>query len=85
MKTFTYTITDALGIHARPAGNLVKLAKTFKSKLFIEKDGKSSDLTKLMALMGMGIKCGNTINVSADGDDEDVAINALEEFFKQNL
>ncbi len=85
MKTFSYEIRDSVGIHARPAGLLVKEAKKYESRLVIKKDEKEADLTKLMALMGLGIKCGDTVSVSAEGSDEDIAIHALEAFFKQNL
>ena len=53
MKEFQYTIKDACGIHARPAGLLVKTVKGFASSATLEKDGKSCDMRKLMALMGM--------------------------------
>lgn len=85
MKTFSYEIRDSVGIHARPAGLLVKESKKYESRLVIKKDEKEADLTKLMALMGLGIKCGDTVSVSAEGSDEDIAIHALEAFFKQNL
>ena len=62
MKEFQYTIKDACGIHARPAGLLVKTVKGFASTATLEKDGKSCDMRKLMALMGMGVKQGETIN-----------------------
>ena len=55
MKTFTYTIQDEVGIHARPAGLLAKKAKEFQSTITMEKGGKSVNLTKLMAVMGMGV------------------------------
>ena len=55
MKTFSYTIKDEVGIHARPAGQLAKLAKEFSSTVTIEKDGKSVNATKLMMLMGLGV------------------------------
>ena len=61
MKQFQYTITDSVGIHARPAGLLVKAARAFQSSITVEKDGKTAAATKLMALMGMGIKQGNTV------------------------
>lgn len=85
MKTFTYTIKDDLGIHARPAGLLVKTAKNFNSEITIAKDGKSVNALKLMALMGLGVKCGDTITVTVSGEDEDSAASAMEEFFKSNL
>ena len=85
MKTFTYTIKDDLGIHARPAGLLVKTAKNFNSEITIAKDGKSVNALKLMALMGLGVKCGDTITVTVSGEDEESAASAMEEFFKSNL
>lgn len=85
MKTFNYTIQDTLGIHARPAGVLVKEVKKFESKITIEGNGKSADAGKLLAVMGMGIKQGTEITVKAEGSDEDAAIAAMEEFFKANL
>ena len=86
MKTFSYTIKDEIGIHARPAGNLAKLAKGFKgTKITIEKAGKSVDVTKLMMLMGLGVKCGDTVNFTTEGPDEEEAAKAVEEFVSANL
>jgi phosphocarrier protein len=85
MKSFEYVIKDSVGIHARPAGNLVKEAKKYQSKITVVKDGKSAEATKLMALMGLGVKCGNTVTVQADGPDEVVALNGMQEFFAANL
>ena len=77
MKTFEYTIKDELGIHARPAGLLVKEAKKFESECTITKDGKTKKLTQLMMLMSLGVKQGDTVTVSVDGADEDAAVAAL--------
>lgn len=85
MKTFTYTIIDALGIHARPAGQLTKLVKEYASVVTIEKAGKSVKADKLMMLMGLGVKCGDTVTVTAEGNDEEKAIKAVEEFLTANL
>ena len=85
MKTFEYTITDELGIHARPAGLLVKEAKKFESECTITKDGKTKKLTQLMMLMSLGVKQGDTVTVSVDGADEDAAVASLKEFFENNL
>ena len=85
MKEFTYTIKEPVGIHARPAGMLAKEAKTCQSTVTIVKGDKSVDATSLMALMGMGIKCGDTVTVRIEGADEDTAAPALEKFFNENL
>lgn len=85
MKTFDYTIKDELGIHARPAGLLVKEAKKFTSDCTITKAGNTKKLTQLMMLMSLGVKNGDTVTISAEGEDEDAAIAALKEFFEANL
>ena len=59
MKEFKYVVTDNEGIHARPAGELVKLVKGFESTISIEKEGKKVDCRKLLALMGLGVKKGH--------------------------
>ena len=74
MKSFTYTIQDELGIHARPAGGLVKEVKKFESKIMIEGNGKKADAGKLLAVMGRGIKEGTGIHGSAEGADEEKTI-----------
>ena len=86
MKEFSYTIKDEIGIHARPAGNLVKLIKGFESTVTIEKEGKPAiNATALMKLMSLGVKCGDTVKFTVDGADEDAAAKAIEEFMNANL
>ena len=85
MKKFEYVIKDEVGIHARPAGLLVKEAKKYESKVSITKDGKSAEATKLMALMVLGVKCGETVEVSVEGADEDTAFDGIKAFFEANL
>ena len=85
MKQFEYTIQEAVGIHARPAGLLVKKCKKYQSTITIAKGDASVNALKLMALMGMGVKCGDTVTVTVEGPDEDTAAPALEAFFKEHL
>lgn len=85
MKKFEYVIQDEVGIHARPAGMLVKEAKKYESKIVICKDGKRAEATKLMAVMGLGVKYQNTVEVEVEGPDEDTAFEALKVFFETNL
>lgn len=85
MKTFTYTIKDELGIHARPAGLLAKTAKELDSEITITKGEKTVGAAKLMALMGLCVKCGDTITVSITGGDEAASEKAMKEFFAANL
>ena len=85
MKQFQYTIKDELGVHARPAGLLVKVVKGFSSTATLEKNGKTCDLRKLMALMGMGVKQGDTVTVKVEGDDEEAAAAAIQKFLTENV
>ena len=85
MKSFSYTVKDELGIHARPAGMLVKEVKNFQSKVTLEKDGKTVDASRLMAVMSMGVKKDQTVTVTVEGDDEEAAYEALKAFFETNL
>ena len=85
MKKFTYTIKDEIGIHARPAGLLAKKAKEFESAVMLSKDGKTVNAAKLIAVMGLGVKCGDTITVTVEGADEERAAAEMESFFSENL
>lgn len=85
MKKFEYTVQDEIGIHARPAGMLVKEAKKYESKIIIRKGGKEAAASKLMAVMGLAVKCGETVEVEISGPDEDTAFEDMETFFKENL
>lgn len=85
MKKLEYVIRDEIGIHARPAGELVKEAKKYNSRITISKDGKSVEATKLMAVMGLGVKCGQTVEITVEGEDEDTAYEGIKNFFEENL
>lgn len=85
MKELSYVITDPEGIHARPAGALVKEAAAFTSKITIGKDGKEVDAKRIFGIMGLAAKQGQTIVLKAEGDDEDAAIEKLGTFLKKNL
>lgn len=86
MKQFQYVITDPIGIHARPAGLLVKAAKALDSTVTVEKvGGKSTVATKLMAVMGLGVKGGDTVTVTVEGGNEEASLQVMEQFFKENL
>jgi phosphocarrier protein len=85
MKQFTYTIKDEIGIHARPAGILVKAAKQLGSVVTVEYNGKSAVATKLMAIMGLGVKHGDTVTVKVDGPTEETDAAQIEDFFTNNL
>lgn len=85
MKEFNYVIKDEIGIHARPATELAKEAKKYASTISITKGDKTVAATKLMAVMSLGVKCGEEIKVSVEGDDEDTAVVEIEKFFEANM
>ena len=86
MNQFQYTVTDPMGIHARPAGLLVKAAKPLNSTITISKgDGKSANATKLMAVMGLGIKCGDTVTFTVEGENASDVAAVLKVYCSENL
>ena len=85
MKSFKYVVTDPVGIHARPAGNLVKEIKKYDSDVKVLANGKQADGKKLMSLMQLGVKQGNEIEVQVSGGAEEANAAALEAFLKANL
>lgn len=85
MKQFTYQITDENGIHARPAGQLVKEARQYASEARMKRGEKTADIKRLFALMGLGVKKGESVEVTVEGPDEEDAARALEAFLKENF
>ena len=84
MKTVEYTIINELGLHARPAGILVKLAAKQACKVTISKGEKSADAKKIFGVMGLGVKCNDMISITCDGEDEEATISAITELFKEH-
>jgi phosphocarrier protein len=85
MKNFSYLIKDKLGIHARPAGMLVKEAKGYESRITLSVNGKKAEATKIMAVMGLCAKYEQTVEIEITGSDEHSAYEGLREFFEKNF
>lgn len=85
MKEFSYVITDSEGIHARPAGLLVKEAGKFQSDIKIKKGDKEADAKRIFGVMGLAVKQNDEVVMTASGADEEEAIAAIEAFMKENL
>jgi phosphotransferase system HPr (HPr) family protein len=87
MKEFSYTITDPLGIHARPAGLFLKKLGEFKSAITISRadNGASCDGKGLLALMKLKVKQNNTIIIKAEGEDEAAALEAAQAYLSAHL
>ncbi|HTO74358.1 MAG TPA: HPr family phosphocarrier protein [Gemmatimonadales bacterium] len=77
MITRDVTIVNPLGLHARPAAQLVKLASGFTSHVEIEKDGMAINAKSIMGVMMLAAEQGSSITLKADGNDADAALDAL--------
>ncbi|MCI8869256.1 MAG: HPr family phosphocarrier protein [Lawsonibacter sp.] len=86
MKQFEYTVTNPVGIHARPAGLLVQTVKALDSAVTIGKTGgPSASAARLIALMGLDIRQRDTVLVTVEGSSEEADAAFLERFFQENL
>jgi phosphocarrier protein len=85
MVRFDYVITDELGIHARPAGILIREVKNHRSTVLFSHGEKKADGDKLFAIMKLGIKQGNTLAVTVEGPDEEEAAAAIKHTLEMNL
>lgn len=85
MREFKHTIADELGIHARPAGQLVKTASQFSSEITVIVGSKKADAKRIMSVMMLGAKMGDDMIIQIEGNDEEVAEQELKEFSEKNL
>ena len=85
MTEYCYTVVNELGMHARPAGMFVKLAKDHKSKISIWKGDQSSDAVRIMNVMRMGIHQGDQVRITAEGEDEEETIAEVEKICRECL
>jgi len=81
MKEIRYIVKDKLGIHARPAGLLVKQTSKFNCNIMIKKDTKEIDAKSILGVMSLGVRCGEEILVTFEGTDEAVASETIRDFF----
>jgi phosphocarrier protein len=79
MKEIEVVIKNKLGLHARAAAKLVSLAGHFDSEVFLEKDGQRVNGQSIMGVMMLAAAKGSTIKIIADGDDEEVVLDALQD------
>lgn len=84
MKTFTYELKDPMGLHARPAGQLVKIAAGFVSSITVAAPKGKADAKRIMAVMRLAAKQGNVITVTCEGEDEEAAAAQLQKFLEEN-
>lgn len=85
MQEFTFTVTDPLGIHARPAGMLVKAAGSYTSSVTLHKGEKSADVKRLFSLMGLGVRQNDAVVLKVDGPDEVEALATLSKLLVESF
>ena len=85
MITKDYVILAPQGMHARPATTLIKLVKQYKSVISLKKEDKLVRVNSVLNILSMTAKCGDTLTLVIDGEDEVVAAGALEAFFVEQL
>ena len=85
MVKLKYVITDELGIHARPAAQLVKQCSAYESSISVGTLAKMVDAKRVMGVMGLALKQGDELTMTFDGPDADAALLDLKEFLEKNL
>ena len=83
MEKREFKVIAETGIHARPATLLVQAASKFSSDINLEYSGKSVNLKSIMGVMSLGVGQGSEISISAEGDDEKEAIDAIADTMKK--
>lgn len=85
MRSFMYTIKVPVGMHARHAGMLVQAAKPYASEVMLYKGERGADAKRILHLMGLGVKQGDLVKITVEGEDEDVAAMKLKAFMWENF
>ena len=85
MQQFDYTISDPMGLHARPAGQLVRQAAAFKSRVTIRRGDREADCTRLLRVMALCAAAGESVTFTVDGEDEQAACEAMRAFCTESL
>lgn len=85
MPTKEFTITNKLGIHARPAAQFVKTANGYEADITVEKDGEEVDGKSIMGLMMLAAGHGSILTITTEGADADEALKALGELIARDF
>jgi phosphocarrier protein HPr len=78
-----FTVMDPIGLHARPAGELVKTAARHQARVRLELGGKAADARSIVQLLGLGVRQGSVVTVTAEGADEADALAAVLEVLQR--
>ena len=85
MKELEIVIKNKCGLHARPAGKLSQLCRSFESEITVKSGSEIADGKRLLSLMALGAKCGSTLSFQIDGKDEDAAVASIKELCEGEL
>lgn len=85
MVSFKFTVKDEMGLHARPAGALVKEAQKCTGKVTIRKGEKEGDAKRIFNVMSLSIKAKEEVEVVVEGEKEQEEAAVLEKFIKENI
>jgi phosphocarrier protein len=80
-----FIIIDPLGMHARPATALIKLARNFSSAITIQKNGRSVPVKSMVNILSLAIKAGESVTIITEGEDESAAFAAMDHFFTEEM
>lgn len=85
MKTVQVKVSNKNGIHLRLAGELVKNSSRFKSHIIIRKDSEEINAKSILSVAGLGAEYGSELLITADGEDEEQAVDSLRELFESGF
>ena len=85
MITREVTVTNSVGLHARPATFFIQKANSYKSSIWVEKDERRVNAKSLLGVLSMGIVSGTTITLLADGSDETSALEGLVDLIENGM
>jgi phosphocarrier protein HPr len=77
MTSKSVTVVNQLGMHARAAARFVHLATRFQSHVLVAREARQMDGKSIMGILLLAAACGSTLTITADGADEDAAVEAL--------
>lgn len=82
-KSLTFVVSDPVGLHARPASILVNQASKFQSNITLVYNGKEVNLKSIMGVMSLGVPTKATVEIVADGEDEEDVIETIAKVIKE--
>ena len=83
MKDFLFTVIDANGMHARPAGKLVSFLRNYQCRVTVQANGKEADGRRLLSLLSLGAVHGTQLRFLLEGTDEEECLSALQTFCQE--